>query len=230
MGLFDRFKPIPDKEIEGLHLPEKEPQIVDGEEVVSVWEGTGNTKFHQRRYFEGFTQYETLGQDGKLHRHNVYAGYWYIQQLTKRERILHRVFSILLCLVGAALMVFAATRTIVANAHAFAALAEFAALFGFCWTLIALFNEFTVPQKRTIGDYRSSSLGLKRSGIVAMIAGCVSCIITVIYAISSDNTGLHLLAALCELLSAATGFGIWWLERKVVYKKELSEFAGRFSM
>ena len=231
MGLFDMFKPIPDKEIEGLHLPEKPKQIVDGEEVVSVWEGSGNQKFHQRRYFDGYTQYETLGADGKRHRHNVYVGYWYIQQLTKEQRRNRRLIYILLFVIGLGTMFFGCTRTIPANTRWFAALPEFAALFGFLWVAIGIFNEFFVPQKRTIGDYRASSLGLKRGGMVALISSVLAFLITLIYAIiGKGDAGLTLIAAAVELVAAAAAFLVWWLERKVEYKKELSKDAGKFSM
>ena len=231
MGLFDMFKPIPDKEIEGLHLPEKPKQIVDGEEVVSVWEGSGNQKFHQRRYFDGYTQYETLGADGKTHRHNVYVGYWYIQQLTKEQRRNRRIIYILLFVIGMGAMCLGCTRTIPANTRWFAAIPEFAALFGFLWIAVAIFNEFCVPQKRTIGDYRASSLGLKRGGMVALISSALSFLITLIYAIiGKGNVGLTLLAAAMELAAAAAAFLVWWLERKVVYKQERSKDAGKFSM
>jgi len=231
MSFFDRLKPIPDKEIEGLHLPPKEPLMDGDEEVVSVWEGSGNMRFHQRRYFEGYTQYETLGPNGELHRHNIYVGYWYIQQLTKAERTRHKLANIAMLLVGAAAMVYASTRAIPANNRWFAGIPAFASFYAFIWAAVSVVNEFTVPQKRTIGDYRVSSLGVKRSGLMALASGGVLFLITVVYLLlGAENPSTHLIAAGCELVSTACGFGLWWYERKVVYKKQLSELAGKFTM
>ena len=231
MGLFDIFKPIPDKEIEGLHLPPKPPQMEGDEEIVSVWEGSGNNKFHQRRFFEGYVQYVTVGPDGKRHRYNVYTGYWYTQQLTKQERTRHKLLNILFFLVGAAALVFACTRTIPVNTRWFAAIPSFAGLYAFCWIAVAVFNEFIVPQKRTIGDYRATSLGLKRGGMMALISSGVTFLITLGYLMAGDgDLRLNLLAAVCELLAAGMGLLVWYLERKVVYEKKLSELAGKYQM
>ena len=231
MGLFDIFKPIPDKEIKGLHLPPKPPQMEGDEEVVSVWEGSGNTKFHQRRFFEGYTQYVTETPDGKRHRHNVYVGYWYTQQLTKKEHTRHQLLNILYFLVGAAVLLFACTGVIPANTRWFSAFPSFAGLYGFGWIAVAIVNEFIVPQKRTIGDYRASSLGLIRGGMMTLISCGVSCLVTLIYVfVDPGNMSLTLLAAACELLAAAMGFLVWRMERKVVYDKKLSELAGKYQM
>ena len=231
MGLFDIFKPIPDKEIKGLHLPPKPPQMEGDEEVISVWEGSGNTKFHQRRFFEGYTQYVTLDANGKRHRHNVYVGYWYTQQLTKQERTRHKLLNILFFLVGAAALAFACTRTIPVNTRWFSAIPSFAGLYAFAWIAVAIFNEFTVPQKRTVGDYRASSLGLKRGGMMALICCGVTFLVTLGYLLAGDGDfRLNLLAAVCELLAAAMGFLVWRLEGKVVYEKKLSELAGKYQM
>ncbi len=231
MGLFDIFKPIPDKEIEGLHLPPKPPQMEGDEEVISVWEGSGNNKFHQRRFFEGYTQYVTLDTDGKRHRYNVYTGYWYTQQLTKQERTRHKLLNILFFLVGAAALVFGSTRTLPANASWMSAIPAFAGMYAFCWIAIAIINEFAVPQKRTIGDYRASSLGLKRGGMMALISSGVTLLVTLGYLIAgAGDARLTLIAAACELVAAAAGFLVWRLERKVVYDKTLSELAGKYQM
>ena len=231
MGLFDIFKPIPYKEIEGLHLPPKPPQMEGDEEIVSVWEGTGNTIFHQRRFFEGYVQYVTVSPDGKRHRHNVYTGYWYTQRLTKQERTRHKLWNILLFLVGAAALIFACTRVIPVNTRWFAAIPSFAGLYAFGWIAVAVFNEFIVPQKRTIGDYRATSLGLRRGGMMALVSSGVTFLVTLGYLLANDGDfRTNLIAAVCELLAAAAGYAVWRLEGKVVYDKKLSELAGKYQM
>ena len=200
------------------------------ENVVSVWYGSGNQSFFRRRYFDGYTQYETLNEHGKLERHNVYTGVWYIQQLTKEQRRRNRLLYILLCLAGAAALVYGSTRPLAANLRWYGGTPAFAGFFGFGWIGVAIFNEFTVPQKRTIGDYRASSMGLKRAGLLACIGSGLIALISLIYACIGTQTGAHLLAALAELVSAAAGLAVRLLESRVVYEEKISDLAGKYTM
>ena len=208
-----------------------QPPKQDEENVVSVWYGSGNGKFFRRRYFDGFTQYETLEADGKKVLHNVYVGYWYTQKLDRAARIRHRAAYILLFLIAAALTLIGCTRSIAANMPPYSGLFAFAGLLGCGWMAVSVFNEFTVPEKRTIGDYRASSLGLKRSGLMVTIACGLLAVTTLVFTcIGSEKTGLHLLAFGCELVAAACGMAVRVLESKVPYDKKLSELAGKYRM
>ncbi len=201
------------------------------EKVVSVWQGSGNTRWFHRRWFEGYTQYETLEPNGKLVTHHVYTGYWYIQELDKRGQWLHRLAYIALCLISAALILFASTRVIAANLHWPGGVPAFVELFGLFWVLYGVVNDFIVPQKRTIGDYRASSLSIIHGGLVAAVAAGVLALVTVGYAIFvGKDTGLHLLAAAAELAAGGLAFLNYWLEKKVKYTKERSELAGKYTM
>ena len=200
------------------------------ENVVSVWHGSGNQSFFRRRYFDGYTQYETVNENGKLERHNVYTGTWYIQQLTKEQRIRRRIAYVLLLLAAAAALLFGITRYVQANNRWYGGLAGFVGLYGLGWAGVGLFNEFTVPQRRTIGDYRASSLGMKRGGLMAMIGCGAITVISLVYACMGVQIGMHLLAAAMELLSGVMAAAIRVLESKVVYEKKLSDDAGKYTM
>lgn len=211
---------------------ENKPTQKNGEpeNVVSVWHGSGNEKFFRRRYFDGFTQYETLDEHGKLERHNVYTGVWYIQQLTKQQRNRRRIGYVILWLAAVAALVFGVTRPVAANIRWYGGVPAFAGLYGLGWIAVGLFNEFTVPQKRTIGDYRASSLGIKRGGLLAILGSGLITVVSLIHVFLGVQIGAHILAAVAELLSLALSAAIRVLESKVVYEQKISEDAGKYTM
>jgi len=224
----DFFKKRKENQLKCVKLPEGE--MIDGERVISVWHGSGNEKFFRRRYFDGYTQYETLEDNGKKVMHNVYTGMWYTQELDKKGRITHRLAYLGLMLLGIALMLYASTRYIKAN-DPYAGLPEFTCLYAFCWVGVALVNELIVPQKRTIGDYRATSLGFRRAGIMAAVSGAAAAVITLGFGIfGGEKVGLHLLAALAELAAGAAGYLIRYLESKVPYTQKISDLAGKYTM
>lgn len=199
--------------------------------VISVWKGSGNTRLFRRRYFDGFTFYETLDEKGKRVMHNVYTGFWYTQELSRTQRNRNRAAYVLLFLLGAALLLLGATRVIPVNSRPYGALPAFVGLAGFVWMLVAVCNEFTVPQRRTIGEYRASSLALQRSGLLCAISCTLLFLLTVIFAfVNGTKPGAHALAAGCELLAAAAGFLVRYLESRVEYSKKVSEDAGKYEM
>ena len=212
-------------------LPDNRTEAEKEENVVSVWHGSGNTNWFRKRWFDGYTQYETLEPNGKRVMHSVYTGYWYIQELDKRGRWQHRIAYTVLALVSVGLLLFGSTRYIAANVHWPGGVPEFCGFFGLCWLLYGVVNDCIVPQKRTIGDYRASSLSIKRGALIAAIACGVAALVTVGYAVAgSAKTGLHLLAAGAELVAGALSFLAWRLECKVKYTEKLSELAGKYTM
>ncbi len=201
------------------------------ENVVSVWHGSGNTAWFRRRWFEGYTQYETLEPDGSHVIHNVYTGYWYIQELDQRGRWQHRIVYIVCSLLSFALLLFGSTRVIAANLHWPGGTPAFVGLMALAWVLYGVVNDFIVPQKRTIGDYRSSSLSIIRGGLVSAIACGVLMLVTLGYAlIGSEKPGLHILSAAAELVAGGLAYLNCWYEKKVKYTKKQSELAGKYTM
>ena len=203
----------------------------DDEEVISVWHGSGNTSWFRRRWFEGYTQYETLEPDGKKKLHNVYTGYWYIQELDERGRWQHRIVYIFLSLLGIAALLFGSTRVVAANVHWPGGIPAFVGLFGLAWVLYGIVNDFIVPQKRTIGDYRATSLAIIRGGTVAAVASGVLALVTIGYTIfGSAKPWLHILAAVVELIAGGASFLLRFLEKHVKYTEKQSELAGKYTM
>ena len=102
---------------------------------------------------------------------------------------------------------------------------------GFCWALYGVVNDFIVPQKRTIGDYRATSVSIMRGSMTAAVACGVLALVTLGYTIAgSANTGLHLLAAAAELVGGGLGLLSFFYEKKVKYTEKQSELAGKYTM
>ncbi len=201
------------------------------ENVISVWHGSGNTAFFRRRYFDGFTQYETLNENGKIERHNVYTGTWYTQDLTREERRRRRCIYVLLWLASTALLALCCTRSVAVNMTLLSAIAAFAGLFGCGWVAVGLFNEFTVPVRRTVGQYRASSKSMQRGALMAGAASAACALLTLGWAIFvRKQVSAHLLIAGGELASAAMMMLLRALERRVKYIETLSEDAGKYTM
>ena len=220
-----------DNEQEKLEQENPAPETEPEENVVSVWYGSGNTKWFRRRHFEGYTQYETLEPDGRRVMHHVYTGYYYNQELDKRGRNIHRLAYTLLALAAGALLLLGSTRPVAANIHWPGGVPAFAGLFGLAWVLYGVVNDLLVPQKRTIGDYRASSLSVLRGALVGAIASGVLVLVTVGYAIVvKTDVGLHLLAAGVELVAGALALVVWRLEKNVKYTQSRSELAGKYTM
>ena len=107
----------------------------------------------------------------------------------------------------------------------------FAALFGRAWVLYGVVNDRIVPQKRTIGDYRSSSLSIIRGGLASAVASGVLALVTLGYLLAgSPKSGQHLLAAGAELVAGGLALLMCLTERKVKYTKQQSELAGKYTM
>ena len=201
------------------------------ENVISVWHGSGNTSFFRRRYFDGFTQYETLNANGKIQRHNVYTGTWYTQDLTREARIRYRCIYVLLWLAATALLTLCCTRSVDANMAWYSGVLAFVGLFGFGWVAVGMFNEFTVPVQRTIGQYRASSKSMQRGAIMAAAASGLCGLITLCFAFfGTERIGVHLLIALGEFAAAVLILLLRRMERGINYIQTRSKDAGKYTM
>lgn len=217
-----------EQQIEAYKKASSDP---DEENVIKVWKGSGTAPWFRKRHFDGYTQYETLEADGKTVLHNVYTGVYYTPELEKKEIVQHRITYALLILAGLALILFSSTRVITANTRAFNGIPQGFTFMAFGCSAYGLINDLIVPKRRTIGDYRSSSLFLKYGGLVASITTALSALITLIYLLIGVNKiGLHVVALLGELAASAAGFLIWKIESKVKYTETVSKLAGKYNM
>lgn len=179
------------------------------------------------RYFEGYTEYRELDQNGKEQLRRVYTAAWHIQDLDRKRVIGIRILYLALFLLMAGAVVQAGVRPGSGNAF-YTALAELAVLCLLAWLgYILLVNYLFMPKKMTIHDYHSSSIALKRVALALSIAFAVSaCAVLLENALKGDASGAIVPVA-AFLGGAACAFGMHMAEEKVPYREIANEKAGK---
>lgn len=175
------------------------------------------------RYFEGYSEYETLDSRGKTVIRRVYEGTVYSQNLDRKQRVKLHVLLGVLWLAGAAVFALAATRPVPANMLWYSVLPQFAVLGFLVWALTALVNYYMAPEKMTVADYNTGSRRLVKSSLAALIAMLLCAAVYLICAFAFEECILlHLLcAALCGV-SALLMLLVNRLESNVTYTEEKS--------
>lgn len=176
------------------------------------------------RHFEGWAEIERRDEQGRVRIERVYRGTWYIQSLSRAQRLRERASLVVLVLAALALFVYAALRPVAGNAQWFLALGQFAVIAAALYTLTGLFNYLTCSGKMTVGEYKGGPVRFRRGGVV-MIAALLLCVLLYVLCafLYEAGIGTHLLcAALC--LSAALLLALAHrLDANVPYDNEESE-------
>lgn len=176
------------------------------------------------RHFEGWAEIERRDEQGHVRIERVYRGTWYIQSLSRAQRIAERAALAVLLAASLALFAIAALRPAVGNTKWFLALGQFAVIAAALYTLTGLFNYLTCSGKMTVGEYKGGPVRFRRGGVV-MIAALLLCVLLYVLCafLYEAGIGTHLLcAALC--LSAALLLALAHrLDANVPYDNEESE-------
>lgn len=176
--------------------------------------------FH--RYFEGYTEYRELGQNGKEHTRRVYTASWYSQELSRRQSVLLRVCYVLLFLLMCASVVVAGTRQGASGTAFYIVLAELATLIALFWLGYTLFvNYLFVPKKMTVHDYRVSSGALKRSSLLLAVFFGVDAAMTILEAVLKGTDSFVSFPAVLAAFAAGClcAAAIHLAEKKVPYRE-----------
>lgn len=174
------------------------------------------------RFFEGYTEYETVNAKGKKVLKRVYTGIWYVQDLATPNYFFLRALYCLL-FAGIVLLFSRAGMTQQESGTAlYVVLPEIATVCFLFYLLYTLFVGYLfVPRKMTVHDYRSSSLSLKKASKGMGICLFADTALTVLYLFlhrgtSASGAG----AAALEFLGAALLAGAMCLiECKIPYKE-----------
>lgn len=189
--------------------------------------GRSGRGFHSasyHRHFEGYSEYESIDEKGRRFINRVYTGDYYSHDMEKKKRLLAILTLLVIWMAACAIAVIAAVQTGVGNNRWYVAMWQAGDVIGFAWSFSGLFNYLTNPRMMTVGDWRSSSLRLKRGSMVAasfLFATGVAVLFD--WIISRENAGGHVLFALCFLLSGGLMLLQWYIEQKMPYKKTPSK-------
>lgn len=168
--------------------------------------GLLNRGWHSKsyhRHFEGYTEVESVNSKGKIVIERIYTGNYYRLDLPRNKRVLLRIAYAFLWLIACALFGFAASRPIGANVTWYLAIVQMVTICSLAIVLFSFIAHCTSPRDMTVGDWKGSSVNMKRrSGFTALVLG-LNCLLTVLYLfLKGDDRGMHLL---CIALYAISG-------------------------
>lgn len=178
------------------------------------------------RHFEGWAEIERRDEKGRVRIERVYRGTWYIQSLSRAQRLRERASLTALFAAALALFVYAALRPAEGNTKWFLALAQFAVIAAALFTLTGLVNYLTCRERMTVGEYKGGPVRFRR-GCVAMIAALLLCVLLYLLCafLYEALIGTHLLCALLCLAAALLLALAQRLDANVPYANEESNKA-----
>ncbi len=183
--------------------------------------GLLNRGWHSKsyhRHFEGYTEVESVNSRGKVVIERIYTGDYYRLDLPRNKRVLLRLAYALLWLIACALFGFASSRPIGANTTWYLALVQMVTLCSLAIVLFSFISHCTAPREMTIGDWKSSSVNMKRrTGFTALVLA-LNALLTILYPLlESDYWGMHLLCTSFYVIAGILMVVINRLEAKTPY-------------
>lgn len=186
--------------------------------------GRGYHSGAYHRYFEGYSEFETVDERGKVRIKRVYTGTWYTPDFPRGRLARQKLLYILLWLLAVGLFIFSATRITGAHSVWYGALAQVIVAGCLCWTAVGLFNYLTVPFRRTVGDWRSSSGTLKKAGMACAFAFGLAAALDALYLLFTiDAFWIQLLCIALYLCGTVLMLLLNRLEANAVYIETPSE-------
>lgn len=176
------------------------------------------------RHFEDYAEIERTDEKGRTRIERVYQGLWYVQVLTREQKLRERLALALLYFAALALFVMAALRPVAGNGTWFLALAQFAVLAAALYTLTGLFNYLTGSGRMTVGEYKGGPVRFRR-GCVAMIVTLLVCVLLYLLCafLYEKGIGAHFLCAGLCLAAALLILLAQRLDANIPYANEQSE-------
>ena len=170
------------------------------------------------RHFEGYTEVETTNEKGKTVIQRVYVGDYYRLDLPKKKRVLLRLtYAALIGLIGV-MFGLASSRPVGANMVWYMAIAQMLTLGGIGAMIIKLLSHATAPRDMTIGDWKASSKGLRKSAQFSAILLELDMFLTALYLLlKGENWGTHLLCIGLYALAGLVAMVVDRLEANAPY-------------
>lgn len=183
------------------------------------------------RYFEGYTERQIVGPDGKARLTRVYTGVWYRQKLDRKSYILVRLLYLALLLLMAGAMILASRSQGGAGTAFYVVLPELATL---CLLLylayILLTGYLFMPRKLTVYGYKSSTGALKRTArflLVVYLADAAMSLAEWLLHLSENRFESFPVTMAAFLAGAAMAAAMEGIERRIVYEEEENPDSGK---
>lgn len=158
------------------------------------------------RHFEGYSEYMTQDEKGKVKIQRIYTAPWYHMALdskVKRQLWIQLSDCWAVCML---LFLFAGTRNISVNSVWYMALCQAAAIVCSLWNASGIVHLIVLPEKAEVSQYRSSFEATRKSSMRMMTAFTGAGLsVLLLLILGCENFGMHLgclaVYALCILLS-----------------------------
>lgn len=184
--------------------------------------GFFSSSYH--RHFEGYAEYEMVDERGEARIQRVYTGMYYIPELDKKQRILHRLVQSTLWLLAWVVFVFGASRQGAGNSAWYVGLCQAVDIALLVWIGSGIFNYLIASKKMTVGEWRSSAQRVKHGCICASISMAATCSAAILdLVLTGENANAHLISASSFLAATLCMVALWLKERRLVYKRVSSD-------
>ncbi len=185
--------------------------------------GWHSSAYH--RFFEDYQEREVTNERGKVHIERIYCGTWYTRDLSRGQNLRQHLLYVLLWLLGAGFTFFLASRSLPVNSAWYIAIGQFASLICMLWVFGGWFRMITSPRRMTIGDYRASSLVIRRGSIGTMATLTATAVGTLLHALlAQDAPWQELLVALGYVVPVLVFLLLNRLEANLPYLETPSEY------
>ncbi|MGM9537776.1 MAG: hypothetical protein ACI3VN_05540 [Candidatus Onthomonas sp.] len=179
-------------------------------------------------FFEGYTEFNVLGKNGKEHIERVYTAPYYRQALQKKQRLAVRCGYLAALLLAAVCLISAGVQNLASNRAVYVTLPQAGCIFCLGWMVIALMEYIPMHERLTIYEYKSSSRAFKRASLgLSISAGCLS-LGSLLYLLLhlADCTLPDITGLLRYLLATAAAIAVCVTEHHIPYVTEANANAG----
>lgn len=172
--------------------------------------------FH--RYYEGYAEHRTIGEDGRLSIKRYYTGNYYRQDIPESKRILLKITYLTEYFGAAAFFFYAGTRGLESNIFRPVILLQSVAVLLLVCLFITLLCYLAAGRDMEIHTYRETSEGLIRyCRFLAPVIGGTGALSAVFCMIQGMPPGQTALQFLAYLVSAGCILGLLIAEKKLPY-------------
>lgn len=173
-------------------------------------------------FFEGYTEFKVVDPSGHGSRiERIYTGVHYRSKQTRKSKFLYRFLYALLFILSVVCFCSGGLSDAASNKVWYAALPQAGALPMFVWFLIGWFYNLPVRDTLEIGEYKRSSVTIRRStmiGSICLLCACVMAIISIVLE-KNNSADSELVAAGLFLVSALSFFVVNRMESGISYER-----------
>lgn len=178
-------------------------------------EGMSNKAWHSSFYhsqYEGYSEYYTYDKQGKKRLQRVYTAAYYRMDQTAKQKRLYALVQVLLLAAAITLFLLGASRQAVCNTRFYVTVFQALLVLTMVWTLSGVAGRFFVPEDMTIGQYRKTTVRVRRASLCSSICLFAVAAAALVAAVL-EGDGLDVQSVLCAGLFLCAGGVMLFMNR-----------------